>query len=177
MNRKYRGLDPAAHGAATVRRRLLGGLLAMASMGAAPLAFARRGSGAAAPGAATSVEMWKNAGCGCCKDWVAHLEAEGFSVRSYDSGNAAVRAKLGMPERYGSCHTALVDGYVLEGHVPAREIRRLLAQRPAALGLAVPQMPIGSPGMDGPVYGGRRDPYDVLLVARDGRASVYQAYR
>ena len=87
------------------------------------------------------------------------------------------RARLGIPVRYGSCHTALVGGYAIEGHVPAREIRRLLAQRPVAVGLAVPAMPIGSPGMDGPAYGGRKDPFDVLLVGLDGSASVYQPYR
>jgi len=78
-----------------------------------------------------------------------------------------------MPIDFGSCHTGAVDGYALEGHVPAREIRRLLAERPDAIGLSVPGMPRGSPGMESPVH----DPYDVLLVARDGRASVFQGYR
>lgn len=123
------------------------------------------------------VEVWKSPSCGCCKDWVAHIEADGFQVKLHDDGNADARVRLGMPNRYGSCHTARVDGYVLEGHVPAREIRRLLKERPKAVGLAVPAMPLGSPGMDGPEYGGRKDPYDVLLIARDGGASVYQAYR
>jgi hypothetical protein len=82
-----------------------------------------------------------------------------------------------LPDAYASCHTALVDGYVLEGHVPATDIRRLLADKPKALGLAVPGMPVGSPGMDGPVYQGRRDPYEVLLVSRDGRAAVFASYR
>jgi len=77
----------------------------------------------------------------------------------------------------GGCHTGVVGGYAVEGHVPAREIQRLLREKPKAVGLAVPGMPIGSPGMDGPAYGGRRDPYDVLLVQADGRASVYQRYR
>ncbi len=82
-----------------------------------------------------------------------------------------------MPRHLGSCHTARVDGYVIEGHVPAREIHRLLRERPKALGLAVPGMPIGSPGMDGPEYGRRRDAYDVLLVAADGSTLVYQHYQ
>jgi hypothetical protein len=120
--------------------------------------------------------VWKSATCGCCKDWIAYLEKDGFQVISYDTGNAAVRARMGLPNRYGSCHTAVIDGYVVEGHVPAREIRRLLRDRPAALGIAVPEMPIGSPGMDGPAYGNRREPYAVLLVARDGSATVYQQY-
>ncbi len=126
-----------------------------------------------------TVEVWKSPTCGCCKDWVAHLEANGYVVTIREVGEsakAAQRAKLGMPEKLGSCHTALVNGYVLEGHVPAREITRLLAQRPRALGLAVPGMPVGSPGMDGPAYGGRVDPYAVMLVQRDGTASVFQRY-
>jgi hypothetical protein len=97
-------------------------------------------------------------------------------VQVHDTGNTAVRRRLGLPERYASCHTGLIGGYVIEGHVNAREIRRLLAEKPPALGLAVPGMPVGSPGMDDPVYGGRQDPYDVLLVQRDGTARVYQSY-
>lgn len=127
--------------------------------------------------ARTRAEVWKGPTCGCCHDWVAHLEANGFSVLAYDDGNDEARRRLGMPISYGSCHTALIEGYAIEGHVPAREIKRLLAERPRAVGLAVPAMPIGSPGMDGPAYRGRRDPYDVLIVARDGRATVYQSYR
>lgn len=129
---------------------------------------------AAAP---TRVEVWKGPTCGCCHDWIAHLEAQGFSVTAHDDGNSEARRRLGMPISFGSCHTALIDGYAIEGHVPARDIKRLLKERPRAVGLAVPAMPIGSPGMDGPAYRGRQDPYDVLLVARDGTASVYQSYR
>lgn len=98
-------------------------------------------------------------------------------MRAHDSGNAAMRARLRIDPRYGSCHTALVGGYAIEGHVPAREIRRLLRERPQAIGLAVPGMPIGSPGMDSGGYAGRKDPYDVLLLTADGRASVFQSYR
>ena len=94
----------------------------------------------------------------------------------HDTGNLQARDRLGMPRRLGSCHTAQVGGYVIEGHVPAREIHRLLRERPKALGLTVPGMPIGSPGMDGPEYGGRRQPYEVLLVAADGSTRVYQPY-
>jgi len=129
---------------------------------------------AAAPAA---VEVWKAPTCGCCKDWIVHLEANGFKVQVHDSGNTAARARLGIPMRLGSCHTALVDGYAIEGHVPAREIRRLLAERPGAVGLAVPGMPIGSPGMDGPAYGARKDAYDVLLVRKDGSTTSYQHYQ
>jgi hypothetical protein len=81
-----------------------------------------------------------------------------------------------VPQKYGSCHTALVDGYAIEGHVPAREVQRLLRERPSAVGLVVPGMPIGSPGMDTPAYGGRRDAYAVLLLAADGSTTVYASY-
>ncbi len=82
-----------------------------------------------------------------------------------------------MPIQFGSCHTAVIDGYAIEGHVPAREIKRLLAEKPNAVGIAVPAMPIGSPGMDGPEYGSRKDPYDVLLISKNGQSQIYQSYR
>jgi hypothetical protein len=134
-------------------------------------------AGASARSGKTQVEVWLSPTCGCCGDWIRHLEADGFAVRRHDIGNAAARRRLGIPEALGSCHTALVQGYAIEGHVPAREIRRLLRERPQAIGLAVPGMPIGSPGMDGPEYGGRRDPYDVLLVLAGGATRVFQSYR
>jgi len=123
------------------------------------------------------VEVWKSPTCGCCNDWIAHLEANGFRTRTHDTGNDAMRRRLGVPLQYGSCHTARVAGYAIEGHVPAADIQRLLATRPKAIGLAVPGMPIGSPGMDGPEYGGRKDPYDVLRIAADGSASLFQSHR
>lgn len=146
------------------RRRLLAAALL------APLA------GAWAAPARTVVEVWKDPSCGCCKDWVAHMEQAGFELRVLESGNSAMRAKLGIPVKFGSCHTARVGGYALEGHVPAREVLRLLREKPKAVGLAVPGMPIGSPGMDGPAYGGRQDPYAVLLITADGASTVYRAY-
>lgn len=123
------------------------------------------------------VEIWKAPGCGCCEDWMKHVAANGFRPVMHDGGNVEVRARAGIEDRYASCHTALVAGYALEGHVPAREIHRLLKERPSAIGLVVPGMPIGSPGMDGAVYGGRRDPFEVLLIARNGQPSVYETYR
>ena len=108
---------------------------------------------------------------------IADLEAEGFRVDARDTGNTVARRMLGMPAQFASCHTARVGGYVIEGHVPASDIRRLLETRPQAIGLAVPGMPVGSPGMDGPAYRGRVDPYDVLLIDRDGAASVFQSHR
>ena len=147
------------------RRQLLAGslLMALSSAWAAP--------------SRPVVEVWKGPTCGCCKDWMAHLEKSGFEVHVHDTGNAEVRKRLGIPIEYGSCHTAVVDGYALEGHVPVPEILRLLDEQPNAIGLAVPAMPIGSPGMDGSEYGHRRDPYDVLLLARDGTSRIFQSYR
>jgi len=142
---------------------------------AAALPFAAAGVRAQGP-SRVLVEVWKDPNCGCCKDWITYLEANGFASRVHDKGNAAMRARLGMPQALGSCHTALVGGYAIEGHVPAREIRRLLQERPDAIGLTVPGMPVGSPGMDGPIYGNRRDPHDVLLVRRDGTTRVYASY-
>jgi len=143
-------------------------VLALASTAAWPLA---------ASAAAPMVEIWKDPNCGCCQDWVKHLNANGFATRVHDDGNDAARARLGVPAKLGSCHTGMVGGYALEGHVPAREVRRLLQEKPKAIGLAVPGMPVGSPGMDGAAYGSRRDPYDVLLVLADGGTRVYQSYR
>ena len=122
------------------------------------------------------VEVWKDPNCACCKDWVIHMEASGFNVKVHDSGNSAARRRLGVPDKLGSCHTALAGGYAIEGHVPAREVQRLLRERPAAVGLSVPGMPVGSPGMDGAIYGDRKDPYDVVLIGRNGGTRVYQSY-
>ena len=123
------------------------------------------------------LQVWKDPNCGCCKDWISYLQRDGFQVQVFETGNTAMRQRLGLPVKYASCHTALVGGYVVEGHVNAREIRRLLTEKPKALGIAVPGMPVGSPGMDGPEYGGRKDPYDVLLVQADGSSRVYQSYQ
>lgn len=146
------------------RRRILCAGLA-AALGA--IAGTTRAAGAL-------VEVWKSPDCGCCAEWVKHLQANGFAVKVNDTGNNAVRARLGMPAKLGSCHTAQVGGYAVEGHVPASDIKRLLTEKPVALGLAVPGMPIGSPGME---MGNQRDPYDVLLVGRDGSTRIYQSHR
>lgn len=148
---------------------------AIALLGAAVLPTTALSQNASKP----LVEVWKTPTCGCCKDWVKHLQDNGFEVKTYDVSEAVKatrRNQLGLAEKYGSCHTALVGGYVIEGHVPAQDIRKLLSERPRALGLSVPGMPMGSPGMDGPEYGGRKDAYAVLLVQRDGSSSVYQKY-
>lgn len=123
------------------------------------------------------VEVYKSPTCGCCNDWIKHLQANGFTVKATNVPDSRfMRARFGMPSKFASCHTALAGGYVIEGHVPAREIKRLLRDKPDALGIAVPGMPVGSPGMDGPEYRGVVDPYDVLLVQPDGRATVFASY-
>lgn len=134
------------------------------------------GTVATAQAAKPLVEVWKSPTCGCCQDWVDYLQANGFAVKVYDTGNTAVRARLGIPAKLGSCHTAKLGPYAIEGHVPAREMHRLLREKPNAIGLAVPGMPIGSPGMDGPEYGSRKDAYEVLLVQRDGSATAFARY-
>jgi hypothetical protein len=149
-------------------------LLASMACGTLALSVTRL---AAAAAESRRIDVWKSPSCGCCKDWIVHLEANGFSVSSFDVGNSEARKRLGIPPQYGSCHTAEVQGYAIEGHVPAREIYRLLEEKPDAIGLTVPAMPRGSPGMDGPAYGGVKDPYDVLLIDTNGVASVFQSYR
>lgn len=125
------------------------------------------------------ITVWKTPSCGCCKDWVNHLRKEGFNVVANDvSDTAPVRQKLGLPAKFGACHTAQVGGYVLEGHVPAQDIKRLLRERPAAIGLAVPGMPVGSPGMEmKDDMLGVRDAFDVVLVTLNGNSRVYQSYK
>ena len=126
-----------------------------------------------ATAAAPIIEVYKSASCGCCKEWIKHLRAAGLKVNSHDVEDTSIhRKKAGIPDELGSCHTGMVRGYALEGHVPASEIKRLLAEKPKAKGLAVPGMPLGSPGMEGP----RKEAYDVLLVKENGRTSVYQHY-
>lgn len=127
----------------------------------------------AAFAALPAIDVYKSATCGCCEQWVEHLKKNGFTVKAHDVPNPSdYRAKAGMPEQLGSCHTGMVSGYAIEGHVPTAEIKRLLVERPKAKGLAVPSMPMGSPGMEGP----RSDPYDVFLVQADGGHKVYQHY-
>lgn len=124
--------------------------------------------------AASRIHVYKNPDCGCCGEWVKHLASAGFAVQVTEVADTAeTRKKLGMPEKFGSCHTATADGYLLEGHVPAADIKRLLATRPKALGLAVPGMPVGSPGME---MGSRKQAYQVLLVDRSGGSSVFAQY-
>ncbi|MFC7289303.1 DUF411 domain-containing protein [Herminiimonas glaciei] len=121
------------------------------------------------------INVYKSATCGCCTEWITHLEKNGFKVNAHNVPNtAAYRTKYGVPSALGSCHTGVIDGYALEGHVPAADIKRLLAEKPKAKGLAVPGMPMGSPGME--VEGQAADAYDVLLFQADGKTRVYRHY-
>jgi hypothetical protein len=142
--------------------------LGIASLSVSPIAFA----------AAETITVWKTPTCGCCKAWVAHLRKNGFEVITNDvDDTTAIRKKLGFPDQFGSCHTAKLGEYVIEGHVPAEDIRKLLQDKPQARGLAVPGMPLGSPGMEGTgSYAGIRHAYNVLLVLNDGSSRVFKSY-
>lgn len=123
------------------------------------------------------VEVFKDANCGCCSGWVEHLQASGFEVSSSNVDDTGVyRRRFGIADALGSCHTARVGGYTLEGHVPAADIQRLLREKPQAVGLAVPGMPFGSPGMEDAQRPGARAAFEVLLVRRDAPPQVYQRY-
>ena len=142
--------------------------LSLIALSVAPAALA------ATKVSAPEVHVFKSASCGCCGAWVDHMKASGFRVRVAEvNDTTAARKRLGMPDSFGSCHTASVEGYVLEGHVPAAEVKRLLATRPVATGLAVPSMPPGSPGME---VGERKDPYDVFLIDKSGGHTVFAHY-
>jgi hypothetical protein len=129
---------------------------------------------APARAALPQVRVFKSPYCECCGAWGEHLKAAGFEVKVTEvTDTTAARKRLAMPDKFGSCHTATVGNCVLEGHVPAEEVKRLLASSPRAVGLAVPAMPVGSPGME---MGSRKDPYDVFLVDPSGQGSVFAHY-
>jgi hypothetical protein len=146
------------------RRRIL------TMLAAAPLALVSMRAQSAAP----AVSMFKLTDCGCCDLWAGHLRKNGFAVSVRAVPNlTAVRVQYGIPNIFGTCHTALVEGYAIEGHVPAADIQRLLRSKLKVAGLAVPGMPAGSPGMEGP----RSEPYDVLTFDRSGATRIYARYR
>lgn len=120
------------------------------------------------------VVMYKNPGCECCTAWGDHMEEAGFTVSEKPTDNLpGIKADLGVPYNMGSCHTALIGEYVVEGHVPVEEVEKMLEERPDAIGLAVPEMPIGSPGME---QGNRTEPYDVILFDEEGNRETYASY-
>lgn len=145
------------------KRRALRALLATALLGLAGLAPAHA--------AGEEVVMYKDPNCGCCGKWAEHMRASGFRVKEVATPQmGAVKHAAGVPQALGSCHTAKVGGYVIEGHVPAADVKRLLAEKPAVAGLSAPGMPQGSPGMEGPFPAER---YDVVSFDREGRTTVF----
>jgi hypothetical protein len=120
------------------------------------------------------IQVYRSPTCGCCGGWVDHLRGAGYEVAvTMMDDTAPLAARLGVPDELRSCHTGETNGYFVEGHVPAADIDRLLQERPAARGIAVPGMPIGSPGME---MGNRRDPFRTFLVGRDGAVSIFAAH-
>ncbi len=156
-------------------RILTASFLAAALAGGGVLAWALTGgerTGSHAP----EMVVYKTETCGCCDDWVDHVREAGFAVTAHDISHQELNLKkheAGLSPGLGSCHTAFVDGYSIEGHVPAADIHRLLDKRPDVAGLTVPGMPVGSPGME---MGDRKDPYDVLAFDRDGETRVFSSY-
>ena len=154
--------------------RATAGSTARAEAISTPVAAAAVSADAAANADTATITVYKSPTCGCCADWVDHVEASGFKAEVRDMGDVGpVKTELGVPGHLTSCHTAVVGGYVVEGHVPADVIKRMLRERPQIAGIAVPGMPIGSPGMEGD--GSRRDRYDIIAIGRDGRTSVYES--
>jgi len=148
-------------------RNLLAGI--MLAGGLPQMAFSDSGQ----PAASQPITVYKSPSCGCCSKWVKHLQDSGFEVNAINRNDMnSVKAEAGIPRQLASCHTAVVGGYVIEGHVPAADIKRLLKERPAVAGLTAPGMPMGSPGMEGP----RQDSYDVLTFTKEGDSTVFSSY-
>jgi hypothetical protein len=140
--------------------------------GAVILGVAALAACATADAGAPEAMVYKSPTCGCCSQWAEHLEAAGFKVRTEDVDDMmAVKLEHGITSQLASCHTAIIDGYVVEGHVPADAIMRMLDERPDIVGLAVPGMPIGSPGMEGAIV----ENYDILAFDEDGNTQVYES--
>jgi len=155
-------LKSTLHGPRTVRAALVLALIV----------FAGVSYRAVAQQAPPSIMVYKTATCGCCSLWVEHLRTHNFDVRTVDVEDIdAVKRTYGVPQALGSCHTGVVAGYVVEGHVPGDAVARMLKERPAIAGIAVPGMPIGSPGMEVP---GRSQPYEIVSFDRSGKYQVYE---
>lgn len=121
------------------------------------------------------VTVYKSPACGCCRGWVEHMRRAGFVVKAQDVEDIqVVKTTYGLPLKLASCHTSIAGGYVLEGHIPAEVVERVLRERPKIAGLAVPGMPVGSPGME---QGNRRDPYDIVAFDKQGKTTVYDSRR
>ena len=126
----------------------------------------------AAPVLAASLTVYKSPTCGCCEDWISHMQEAGFEVTAIDRANMmSIKKRAGVTPALASCHTALIDGYVIEGHVPAADVRQLLEKKPAVHGLTIPGMPQSAPGMDIP-----GSPYEVLSFDKNGNTAVFSRY-
>ena len=148
---------------ANLNRRLL--------LGAAML-IGMTGSACAQTRPSRNLTVFKTPTCACCDAWIAHMREAGFTTTiTVLPSLQSVRSSRGMPDALASCHTGLIEGYLVEGHVPAQDIIRLLAEKPTAVGLAVPAMPLGSPGMETPQ--GHKDPFETLLVLQSGAVRVF----
>jgi hypothetical protein len=124
--------------------------------------------------AAATLVVTKSAYCGCCKNWVEHMKKAGFAVEVHEVEDVTPTARnLGVPDKLRSCHTSEIGGYAIEGHVPAADVKRLLATKPKAAGLAVPGMVAGSPGME---QGAHKEPYEVLLFGKTGKTKVFASH-
>jgi hypothetical protein len=133
------------------------------------IAFAAMFVGTAAH--AATLTVYKSPSCGCCAKWIEHVEAHGFTVKTIQTDDMmAIKKRLGLPDNAVSCHSTTVANYVVEGHVPAADIKRLLAQKPKARGIAVAGMPMGSPGMD---IGGQQEPFATMLIGTNGKMTVF----
>ena len=152
----------------------VGGIYLYESSGTDPIAASEASAAQTAGGELPSVTVYKSPTCGCCTEWVDHLEQKGFPVKTTDMQDVqSMKNRLGVPRTLSACHTAVVDGYVVEGHVPASDIKRLLQKQPDVTGLSVPGMPVGSPGME---RGDRVDPYRVMSFTASGRTNVFNMY-
>ena len=150
-----------------MRKRVLAAGLLGALVSVGGIVFAQK--------PAPTVQVYKSPTCGCCANWVKHLQQHGFTTRVTETDDvASIKTQRGVPARVQSCHTAVVDGYVIEGHVPAADVQRLLKERPAVVGIAVPGMPIGSPGMEVP--GQKPQAYDVVAFDKQGQVRIFASH-
>ncbi|MEO7134360.1 MAG: DUF411 domain-containing protein [Vicinamibacterales bacterium] len=151
-------------------------IVAMVTIAIAGLGLGVAAQQKPAAAAAQKITVYKTASCGCCRLWVDHLKASGFDVQAMDVSSDDVRAvskAAGLKDEDTSCHTAKIGNYVVEGHVPADDIKRMLKEKPAIAGIAAPGMPQGSPGMDQ----GSKEPYDVVAFTKDGKTTVYAKHK
>lgn len=152
-------------------------IIAAAGVLAAGLGLSLAAQSASSPGAKPKVNVYKSPTCGCCSLWVEHLKTNGFEVEAQNVSDTqlnAIAMQGGVTDDLRSCHTAKVGNYTVEGHVPAADIHRMLKDKPAIAGIAVPGMPMGSPGME---QGGRKDPFDTVAFTKDGKKTVFEKHR